>query len=62
MELELVRLQFEIRSGFRPDLDEGRQIALEAGQLEVRNFQNVVADVVQETGIMTDHNTSDVRQ
>ena len=48
MELQLVRLQFEVGSSFRSYFNEGRQIALEAGQLEVRDLEDVVADVVQE--------------
>ena len=61
MELELVRLQFEVGSGFGSHFNEGREVALEAGQLEVRNFQNVVADVVEETRIMGHHDARDVR-
>ena len=48
MELQLVRLQFKIRSGFGAHLDEGREVALEAGQFQVRDLEDVVADVVEE--------------
>ena len=62
VELQLVRLELEVGSSLGAHLDEGRQIALEAGQLEVRNFQNVVADVVQETRVVADHDARDVRE
>ena len=47
MELELVRLELEVGARLGSHFDEGRQIALEAGQLEVGDFQNVVADVIE---------------
>merc|ERR1719337_264642 len=51
-----------IGPGFGPHLDEGRQIALEAGQLEVRDLEDVVADVVQETGVVRHHDARHVRE
>ena len=49
MELEFIGLELEVGPRFGSYFDEGRQVALEAGQLQVRNFQNVVAHVVEET-------------
>jgi hypothetical protein len=62
VELELVRLQFKIRSGFGPHLNKGREVALEAGQLQIGDFQNVVAHVVQQARVVRDHDASDVRE
>ena len=49
MELQFIGFQFEVGARFRSHFNEGRQIALEAGQLEVRDLEDVVADVVEET-------------
>mmetsp|Transcript_7992 Transcript_7992/g.22467 ORF Transcript_7992/g.22467 Transcript_7992/m.22467 type:complete len:318 (-) Transcript_7992:1784-2737(-) len=46
VELEFVRLELEVGARLGPDLHEGREVALEAGQLEVGNFEDVVADVI----------------
>ena len=48
MELEFVRLELEVGARLGPDLHEGCEVALEAGQLQIGDLEDVVAHVVEE--------------